>query len=593
MEVTFWIENTRLYPELTTLSECTLDIAQEGDEMFLREKLEQDITFINNPGKNIFDYDVLKAYEVNQPFVKLSFFIKDESNNVVWQGETIPIDWDIDDDFKEIKFKPEPIDEYSEILKNKDVEVNVLNDVGTYDINGKYVANLDFTITVSSNSDPVDLPAGLGWAIYAIISGIQSSSTSSFSSPRNEVWHIFSRQRLQVPKNTTGVPGTYIKDDDLSDDNIDVYFRSYAYSNPLPDISLFEFSNNYTETNYQLIINKASSILYYKKDGQLFKYIHIFNTAYKENQYEQNVNLNAEYVGRKLKDVIEYLVNQTQSKTLTLVANNISNLDNLYLIDKSDFKYPNNTRSGQSTINKIKFSDLMKDIWVLFNQRWKISGNNFVIDYEINNNEVGYDLTTLNSGKYLNKSSYYKYDKAIILNRQNYHIRESGSLDWQAINAHFDTTPLESGEKLESRETQLLNTDVDYINQYINNQSSIGFVLVEVENGNIKQNTGIITGRNYQNANLSTIALYYDYHNKFKPVNSYYIKTTISNKINLTSESLNKIKVQEGLQVISTDDVKTLTDKYTKNVRTLLGNGKVKRVKRDLYSDSYRFDTTY
>jgi hypothetical protein len=259
-------------------------------------------------------------------------------------------------------------------------------------------------------------------------------------------------------------------------------------------------------------------------------------------------------------------------------------LNNLYIIDKLDFKRP--TASQLTTVANITLSDLNSDLYSLF-QVYPFIDKNGDYRYEHINfwkGEPGIDLTNLYPEFISDRS--FKFDK-IGVGREKFSLPESKNTDFRDNNIEYDNiAPKEDGENADDYPVKKLYTDCDYILNNIESSSNDGFVFVildmgtltissaSIEINTIRVSYGRLSVKNIQNAELSWANLLFNYWKYDRPYSKGYINGVL---INFT---MKKIKRGAEIKLTAKEDIDP-----EKHVKTYIGEGTVDKLTEYLTGD--------
>ena len=466
----------------------TIEGKQEENEIFYRKTLNNDVTISRRYDKTVYDA-ILTYYEVNQ-YRKLYLTIKPECNlsKYEFSGVTTFRKAKVDKDKGEITFKFEINDAYRPFLQNNEVEFNILNVSSLNSTRSSIYSYLEFRNTS-------------GDGFYSLDSLLFPYLT------------IAARERVNYPIYS----GTWVTS---PDENENIYSHKYWGTN-YPDLAANgEFNLANYENNPQSVWTKICE--YFGSVSSNFWY-------YVKTDYLTNKEYTIEYSGfRLMSSVLEYLVNNINpnvnfdtsdySKFFNNDGSLLADADEYTLLgiaQKSDVLYPGGT---SATIGNITWQGFMNIYKFMFNAYWYIdSDNNFRLEYfeDLPVTTQGIDITLLKNEfgiSYLDGTNNYTFDTPQIPQQEELVFMEAYNVDFAGMPITYDVDA--GNETITRYSLQNITTDIQFIQTKPSEISIEGFVVIQIaEVGiitkyyEIVEDTGILSGNTYLNANMSTANL--------------------------------------------------------------------------------------
>jgi hypothetical protein len=241
-----------------------------------------------------------------------------------------------------------------------------------------------------------------------------------------------------------------------------------------------------------------------------------------------------------------------------------------YLIDIMDFRKPNAYQN--TSISNTTWKKAIEYICKKFNCRWYIDSNGdirieHVTYFNLKDSDVTLDNTT-------HKYSYVSNDMP---NREWYEENSTYTQDFTKKEILYGQVPAINGAKESTNTVTLSNffTDIDGMNQHLNELPSEGFLMVEVSGTSVLKSTGFISGvPSLQNVSLSLgncLSTFYLYE-------SFKENYTIDKK-DVTAKTLKWDKKHE-IEFLNDDIPDT-----SKGITTWLGKGRIINLKYQLVKE--------
>lgn len=225
-----------------------------------------------------------------------------------------------------------------------------------------------------------------------------------------------------------------------------------------------------------------------------------------------------------------FQINPTLATTINYVTGQPSKVSNLIIFQKSDVKRPN--VSGNATKLPISFENLLSVLVVMFNLRWRIVGNNFLLEhvsYFSRNN--GFDLTGSAYSKFVKGLRRYTYETDKIPQREEFEFMEASAGDFAGLPITYAGACVakESRKNIITYTAENVTTDIELC---MNNPdpdstkvSDQGMVIVATEiiagEYRVITEAGILSATASRlNNSLSWAALHRDYHKYYRPLKS-------------------------------------------------------------------------
>lgn len=600
MAWTFYINGR----EVTPYNVNSLKISEEKESVFrVRVKMSGEIVVTDG------DYYYLKQLESTDKYAVHTFTAK-KNGKIVYEGLFTIFAVKFNDNQHVATFTTEANDEYTSILKYKDIEVNAIAGCSNKYIEGRVKAYLAFScyswVNASGNpsyfpefpeyemyynpNDPRDdgtYQLRDGYFVYASwYSGTPGMPTRNL---------IIAQERIVVDKSRT-MSGWELLDD-YGDAKL--YGRSSQVYD-LPETRNYNSFDDIKRTYYLEDVEGYYDMGIIRTPGR--------NTETSEWEYNSpdvnpmhfwvkkdvysggNYPYRNEYMSYGLKDIIKRILVKNGSGfdkdvkstllfgdpaiegyTLDSHFDQVKNYDRR-VIDKRDFKFPKHTSSYSRTItsiNNISFSKFIDPICRIYNADWFLDddGNMRIEHISSVDRKKSVDI----SWNPLH-SSIYSFVNKSIPNRVEFKFSEAWDDNFISKNLKYSQVPCLGGdlETLESINIDSISTDVDGCNSFLASLQDKGFMLVEcVDDAIVLKPTVISYGDNIQNADLSLVNIVSNYYRH----EMYYPSAKFLLNNDLIALTLKKIKTQENVAVI----LATKPD-INKQVVTTLGNADIQKI---------------
>jgi len=469
------------------------------------------------------EYDVMKTLSLTELKVGVKFY---EGSTEIFEGIMNLTSGDFDDDSKVLTISiPESIDEYTEILKNLDKEVNAVSSAYTR-------TTLNFTTqTIQDDKFEVDTGAPLNL-------------------PTNYV---------NCP---VGTPDAWASGVDY----VSVVNGFYTYDWVLEGLLSYRCILNHTSS----ALNQPPNALYWANDS-IFVYSQQ-RTIYKVAGYVLDESLQLYVKGacspetivmefnrfRNLYTILEALVTKADPATLITEtgANGYcdyltSNPDlNIFIADKLDVK--NYLDTDSEAFGYISLERLLEIYKFIFQLDWIIESGYFKLKHLDNTSKT---IIGLNATNYLNKNwtsgkSKFKYLASNEINKERWSFEKTNDLD-------FDSSPIEYDVPFDDEleyNLQDINTNMTEVIKDNSKTSDDGFVIAAATlvgvDYYIQEKVGLVSGISKMNAQLSLAQLLIDHHLVERPFDE---GTVNGNLISLTKK---RDREQEfTISIANPDDV--------------------------------------
>lgn len=582
-EYKYYIEGRRVYPYNTR--ELSFKIACEDDTIIYRKKLDGKIILKDD------DYDIMlpdENSEIHIPAIyglndKLTFKVFETVNSQdieIWKGEFKLINCEFNALRKQVTFKPTVSDDYSGFFENKDKEINILN------IETRKTVSINYSSIIEFYPDfPQNNPASDYYSLW--IDFYHDYTTKEIYETQqngNVHYNVWAYERLVLPKNVTPEGDDWYKI--VSTDDYNIWGRPWDTDSHFdtPTIDNIEF-------NYPIIeMSEGYKSIIKVRDVAELGVIDSYELKYNNIQSQDHANC------INLKTALEYIVSQIAPsfngdvKSSLLFGDDFGLdiyieptvtqfTDNLYLIEKSDFIKPNASQSA--TAGNITFKKLIDDLKELFagNLYWKIDGaGDLRIEHiEYFESQVGLNLTDEKYSRYVNNIDNFSYDDSKIYSREIWEMNETGNNDFIKNEIDYGEIIAIAGTDENKKEHKIYNlyTDVDYLNEHLDEISNSGFVLVCTEGTTTltcKLATGQISGESIQNANLSLANMLYNYGRYDRPIKNFTL-----NGEEIEALTTKRLKKQMEFEFTKLDAID-----YSKLFQTSMGAGRVDEAKEEL-----------
>lgn len=328
--------------------------------------------------------------------------------------------------------------------------------------------------------------------------------------------------------------------------------------------------------------------------------IRIFNTDL-DSGYEYQYGGTIDN-GMKLQDIFEFLLSNVCSE-LTLRSNffrwnpgdeydndnnyvtgTLSKVQNLILLQKSDVKRPG--VSADATIGNITFEKLLNDICKIFNLKWDIMENEFIIEHvSFFTKSVGMDLVSRPDAWKRAGTRKYSYDVNNMPRKETFMMADDKyqTGDFKGLPIIYSGACVGKGEK-ETKDWIVENimTDVQFALQNPENDSQAvsddGFVLIACNADNGMYTVApVISGSNILNNTLSWARLHLDYWRYERVLSKFTMNGTAQTALSIIpTKKQVKINVDMCCEEFDPEEL----------IHTLLGDGAVSEAIFDLYKEN-------
>jgi len=563
MTFRYYIAGQRVYPFNTR--ELSLKTKRESGYIFYRDKLEGEIVCADMPKDSVEDYTMLMSIEngTHTTYTRTDNIPLDikvlvgTEESLYWSGEFTMNDCEFDIERGIIKVKPTVKDDYSEFFERQDVKINLLDITDREIIYLKKYSDIQF---IKASSAP-----NATWKLF-----------STF---------IYAREVLVLPDGVTPSGWTDVTDDD-NENNIHTWARQWdigmsgitdyvIYEEFAPPYYKDDYYGNPTEFDMTRNFYRVASV---NVPGGWNVYLYTDYDGIRNSQ-EYTIRTSMTF-----KDVIEYLVAQTAPNftgevkssffwndnadstylsevhaTQNMITNRANELNNLYIVEKSDFLFP--SASEAAITGEITFKNFFDDLNKLFaaNVWWFIDPDgNFRIEYiHYFNRRIGLNLTNETYEDFIIYSRDYKYKKNAVPSREIWDFNEAGSTDFVENEITYGDFIAIDGIKENKTEYSIsyLLTDVNYINRKYDEVSTDGFVLICCEDvsgeWHCKEAIGKLSGVSVQNGDLSLANILYDYGRHDRPLEEFTMNATLTEAI-----TTKKLKEQVEIEFVNFEEEK-------------------------------------
>lgn len=237
-----------------------------------------------------------------------------------------------------------------------------------------------------------------------------------------------------------------------------------------------------------------------------------------------------------------FQINPTAPSAINYITGQTSKVNNLILFQKSDVKRPN--VSANATKLEISFDNLLTALVNMFNLRWRMVGNNFILEhvsYFTRNN--GFDLTAANYAKFVKGLRRYTYETDKIPQREVFEFMEASAGDFAGVPIIYSGACVaeESRKNIVTRTADNITTDVELC---INNPDSdnakvsdqgVVIIATEITGGEYRVLTegAVLSAVSQLNNSLGWALLQRDYHKFYRPLKTGNMngQTTVFNSV--------------------------------------------------------------
>lgn len=485
-------------------------------------------------------------------------------------------------DFERCEYKVEPTleDNYSCLLRNKDIEYNILN-VAHTDITGYIKSVLEFEIQYSGSTTP---PSTTNPGMVYMTFRLRMSSPLTYC-------HIFARESVLLQKGITPSGSGWVQVVSNSESNVieqlefndefDKWGRSWITAGvSAPGVDDLLLTYDVVNSDCSITETTPASLGYtgnylkfmtgrYRCPGSITSVskhsLWINKTIYSGALYTQSTM----YRARNLIYCLQYILNQACSDSLTIVSSFLQNATNpitilasktnhLYFIQKSDAKRPNS--SNPATIGNISFETFMNLLYNIFQLNWYIEGTNFNIIHQSEiSNTTGLDITIQ---PYLLTSGHKKlieFNKELLYRFEQWQFMESEGEDFIGMPIEYDElcSMKEVESKTKTYSISNITTDLGYVQTKINKISDEGFVLISTDGSDIFLEDGLLSYSSQLNGHLSLTNLHYNYWRHNRILSTGLMNGTLTNF--LSTQKIRKLQEQSIILCEDFDPLKQVT----------------------------------
>lgn len=185
-------------------------------------------------------------------------------------------------------------------------------------------------------------------------------------------------------------------------------------------------------------------------------------------------------------------------------------LNDILITQKSNIK----PTSNAATKWLLSFNDLMSILKDTFNVDWDIDADGHFriehVSYYTNSSDI--DLTTLDSGKWINAKNKWSYNVEDMPNREHFEFMEAYNEDFIGEDIIYDR--IATGNRYRDNQFDRvvpITTDVPYMQSSASEIANEGWALVTNDGSYIRLATGEISGKSVLNADLSWANLHANY----------------------------------------------------------------------------------
>lgn len=540
------------------------------NEIFKRKKLDNQITINRKNNKNL--YDLIQTRYASYTYRDL-YLIINLSNNGGVTYETTPLytgicnyrTSDVDESNCKITFEFEPNDLYRPFLENKDIEYNILEVSSNISARSPIFSFLEFS--------PID-----DGGKYFLVKIAAEDGFNPIFYP----FALYARERVNYPFNDSN--WTIQIDGDGNGFSIRQWLDNY--------INL-KLNVEFGEINYE---NHPEGT--WIKVAEFFRSTDRKLWAYGRISYLTNQEYTIEYAGfRKMSAVLGYLVNQL-NPNVNFNENNYSKFfndngstlaggdeyENISIAQKSDILYPGGVAATKGMISFKDYINIYKAIGFF----WYIDdSNSFRLEYysDLPIFVQGIDATLLTNGagvQWIEGTKAYRFASEEIEQREELLIGDSGNEDFIGLPVIYNTSS--SNNQIKTYDIQYISTDIKNIQTNASQQSSSGFVVVQIEEAGaiikyyqIVEDVGVLSSDTIVNANMSAANLM----DKFWADNRL-LKFGNLNGVDVEFNSATKTKIGKDITFPICSDI--LTYDALNQIQDLIGWGSVDKASYDFNS---------
>jgi len=490
--------------------------------------------------------------------------------NTVYQGIFTQSNCEFFTDSCAVVVQPDINDEYYCLLKNWELDINILRNANIFDLDYQPVFGLEFTTT---NCSPNPLEWG-GSVLYPtgpyariVATNFCVGGVPQPPPPSNSPWFLLS--------------------DDCATDGTATWGRKAIFGVDVVGISQF------TETECDPLLDPSCVPPAPAIPGEWYlmcTYIDAGPPVRRVSEwidFTNNVPSVTIQNVRFLDNTIAFILNEygcgltLRSDLLQAAINPITGLDNpnqfAVLAQRSDV-----VKAGLSTevasLGSISLKNLMQDICLLFNARWYIdsSTNEFVFEHvsQVVPSVVGLDLTLLDGGIYAKRKNTVSFDRADLPSEETFaNASTNQNRDFIGLPITYSAA-CTNGQTIEQR-CQFIDTELPRIFQN-ESEGLEGFVLIcgtSINNTDAFAESGALSGQFIPNAPFSFANLARDYYS-WERVLFDGTLNGVATVFNSVKPTKNQIELILKNCCLSDIDINEL-------VRTEIGDGRIEKL---LYS---------
>jgi hypothetical protein len=514
MTWTYYIDDVEVHP----YDDRTLGINDVYEDQVIRDyrkKLPGDIVLKNDYTNDLLDYDYIKTLETTGRYTKHTFAIH-ESGELHSEGEfTIP-DVSFDDHKSVASVKITVRDKYTEIQEAEDVDVNVIEDMASSTITCNIYSYWYFygvfdplgTVhTLNAYENFVCSTSGTSGVVTILVTElIRLHKNDAIPSGWVEFadlgeYKVYQRKPVNFPSFNTGV-------EIIWSGHLTYKFPGF----PTPDSTYNQYPMglgvHYTRNCNDLWVRKS----FYNGRANVITTKNLISYSLKDCLNKIIDGAIPDFGGGVVSTFLfaDPGTSGEKEDPQTYYSGLGFSVYSKWLVDMSDFRRPKAYKNA--SINYLNWKNAIESICTRFKCRWHIdtSGNiriEHVSYYDLQAPEITLTNTTRKYGYVQNDTP----------NREWYEEGQAWMEDFKKKEILYGTVPALNGmkEKTQSISVSTFYTDVDGLNQHIDELSDEGFVLIESESGAVRLGSGAISGDNgLQNAGLSMgncLILYHTY----------------------------------------------------------------------------------
>lgn len=499
-------------------SDIVFQYTKEKDQIFFRRELKGELILKDA------DYTYFKTdYDAGKYCNVYTLYVEKKCAGVWavdWMGTFSIPDLIFDFDRCTVKIKdPEVLDKYSCFFNEriKD-EINICDFTYT-NIIAKTNSYFLFAILTDYPSQG-SLPATYSYNYYSDNGGSSVSFDLIYTQDTgilNEWVGIYAREfkKIETGQVPTGGYGWSLNVTNL--DEFDIYSRTFLSYNSIPGVTdaIIYLAGVYDSLfSYELIPRM------YKAAKFGFWDFYVLPTYYEGSKIDLINEIT--YKAASLNNLLNILYYKCDTFTLssdffTNATNPVTNLpsktNNIYFIQKSDAKRPHATQ--KATKGFIKIEDLFKYLLYTFQVYWYLDDSDHIVFIHISEltQGTGIDLTTYETALHHNQI---EFIKDYIVKEEVWEWMEAKGADFVGLPITYSCV---SKEKTEFNLSDI-TTDLGYIQNYPEDISDDGFVIVATDGTDIINETGLISGATILNGHMSLANLHYNYWRHDRPLPS-------------------------------------------------------------------------